>query len=97
MQVISYFWNSGIHPGYELYLNVSRFDRQADMIGLEARWSLLALPDNKLVRLEQAAIDIPLAGRDMESLVAASSQAMRTLAREIAAQLLYLLRYTSVP
>jgi uncharacterized protein len=86
VRVIGYPWNSAVQPGYELVIDVSRFDRQAGKIGLQARWSLLAQPDNRLLRLDQTAIETPLAGSDMESVVAASSLAVQLLAREIASQ-----------
>jgi len=87
VRVIGYPWNSAVRPGYELVIDVSRFDRQEGKVELEARWSLLAQPENRLIRLEQTAIEAPLTGGDMESAVAASSQAVQQLAREIADQL----------
>lgn len=91
VRVIGYPWNTGVRPGYELLIDISRFERQAGKIGLEARWSLLAQPDYRLIRLAQTAIETPLAGGDMESAVAAYSQAVQLLAREIAGQLQTLL------
>ena len=86
VRVIGYPWNSAVRPGYELVIDVSRFDRQAGNISLQARWSLLAQPENRLIRLDQTAIETPLAGSDVESAVAASSQAVEMLAREISDQ-----------
>ncbi|MEJ2592453.1 MAG: PqiC family protein [Candidatus Thiodiazotropha sp.] len=86
-QVIAYPWNPNLRPDYELMLYISRFDRQAGQLRLQARWSLVSAQGNRLVRLAQSEIEIPVEGAGVEAVVAASSQALQQLGREIAAGL----------
>jgi uncharacterized lipoprotein YmbA len=86
-RVIAYPWRGGVHPNYELELNVSRFERQGAQVRLEARWSLFGAPGGKLLLLERSSIETPLEGSGVETMVAASAEAVRRLAREIAVYL----------
>jgi len=95
VRVIGYPWNSGISPGHELVIDVSRFERQADKVVLEARWSLFAQPGYRLVMLDQSSIETPVAGSGMESVVTASGQAVRQLAAQIVSQVGLLLNEQS--
>jgi uncharacterized protein len=83
-QVIAYPWDANVRPDYALTLYVSRFDRQAGRLRLQARWSLISAKDDKVVRLQQSEVEMPVAASGVEALVAASSQAVQQLGREIA-------------
>jgi hypothetical protein len=87
VQVISYPWDGSVRPDYALILHVSRFDRQGDRIRLQARWSLVATADDRLLRLDRSAIEVAVEGAAIEATVAASSQALQLLAGEISQKL----------
>lgn len=86
-QVIGFPWHSGVEPDYEVLLYISRFERQGDRIQLQARWSLMQREGRRLIHLDQSSIETQVDGFGIESSVAAASEAVQILAREIAAQL----------
>jgi uncharacterized lipoprotein YmbA len=86
-QVIGFPWHSGVEPDYEVLLYISRFERQGNRIQLQARWSLMQREGRRLIHLDQSGIETQVAGLGIESSVAAASEAVQILAREIAAQL----------
>jgi uncharacterized lipoprotein YmbA len=86
-QVIGFPWHSGVEPDYEVLLYISRFERQGDRIQLQARWSLVERESRRLMHLDQSAIETQVDGLGIASSVAAASEAVQILAREIAAQL----------
>ncbi|MCU7846268.1 MAG: PqiC family protein [Candidatus Thiodiazotropha sp. (ex Monitilora ramsayi)] len=87
VQVIGHPWNSSVEPDYEVVLYISRFDREADKIRLQARWSLIKQREHRLLHLDQTLIEAQAEGSSIEAGVEAASEAVQNLAREIAAQL----------
>jgi uncharacterized protein len=86
-QVIGAPWESRVEPVYEVLFYISRFERQDNRVQLQARWSLMQRDGNRLMLLEQSKIESQVSGADIESSVAAASEAVQILAREVAARL----------
>jgi hypothetical protein len=90
-QVIGYPWHSSVRPDYEVVLTISRLERQGSSVRLEAGWTLLAQPEEKLVQLGRQPFEVEVEGSDMEAMVAAASAALEQLGRTLAAELAPLL------
>lgn len=90
-QVVGQPWDGSMRPDYQVLLYVSRFDRQGDKVRLWARWSLVDDKSDRLIWLDQSEIEVSVEGADLEAGVAASSEALQLLAREISLRLLPLL------
>ncbi|MEJ2394135.1 MAG: PqiC family protein [Candidatus Thiodiazotropha sp.] len=90
-QVVSYPWHSSVRPDYELVLTINRFERQGEKVRLESRWTLVAQPQGRLVKLGRQPFEAPVDGSDMEATVAAASAALEQLGRVLAEELAPLL------
>jgi uncharacterized lipoprotein YmbA len=88
MPVIAYPWHSTIKPDYEVLLTFNRFDREADKLWLQVRWSLLRSRDNSLLEMQRLVIEEPLQGSGIEASVAAANRAMGQLAEKITTAIL---------
>ncbi len=87
-QVITYPWHASLKPDYEVVLHISRFDREADRIWLQLRWSLVRSRDRSLVEMQQLVIEEAIDGAGIEAGVAAANRAMGQLAKRIAASVM---------
>jgi hypothetical protein len=85
MQVVGYPWPAGLRPDYEVALNVSRFEREADRIWLGLSWSLVRTRDRSLLEMQHLVLEEPIDGDGIEAGVAAANRAMGQLAQRIAA------------
>ena len=73
---------------YQVMVQVLRFDAAPDgIVNLVARWSVTAKDGALLVPTRRSAFDVTPAGTSVEALVAAQSEAVARLSREIAAAL----------
>jgi uncharacterized protein len=88
MQVITYPWQQSINPDYELNLSVSRFDRVADQVVLQARWNLLERRNNQVVEMQQMTLQEPFSGGSIEAGIKAASQVVSRLSEYMAMQIL---------
>jgi uncharacterized protein len=90
-QVVGYPWHSSVRPDYELVLTINRFERQEGRVRLESRWTLVAQPQGRLVKLGRQLFEAPVDGSDMEATVAAASAALEQLGQLLASELAPLL------
>lgn len=73
---------------YQLLVQVLRFDRQDDgAVSLAARWSVVARDGAVLLAPRRSGFKVAPSGTDVEALVAAQSEALADLSREIAAEI----------
>lgn len=79
-----YPWRGTVPIDYQVTVDVVRCDgRLGEAAWLEARWSVLAGPEKKLVKMERSSIHGPVSGPDYAALVAAQSRAIGMLSQEI--------------
>lgn len=88
MPVIAHPWHGTVKPDYEVLLTFNRFDREADKIWLQLRWSLIRSSDSRLLEMQRLVIEEPLQGSGIEAGVAAANSAMAQLAEQIATAIL---------
>jgi uncharacterized lipoprotein YmbA len=88
MPVIAYPWHGSVKPDYEVLLTFNRFDREADRLWLQLRWSLIRSRDNRLLEMQRLVIEEQIQGSGIEAGVAAANRAMGQLAEQIAAVIL---------
>jgi uncharacterized protein len=70
---------------YQVMVDVTRFDgKLGEAVWLDSRWTIVAGPENKLIKTQPSSIVEPVTGSKYEDLVAAESRALDTLSREIA-------------
>jgi uncharacterized lipoprotein YmbA len=86
--VIAYPWHGSVKPDYEVLLTINRFDREADKLWMQIRWSLIHSGDNRLLEMQRLVIEEPVQGSSIEAGVAAANRAMAQLAEQIAAVIL---------
>lgn len=91
VQVVGYPWHSSVRPDYEVVLSIKRFERQGNRLQLVARWTLVAQPQGRLVRLGQQRFETPVEDKEMETAVAAASAVLEQLGRTLAEELVPLL------
>jgi uncharacterized protein len=85
-RVYLYPWRLSVPVDYQVMVDVVRCDgRLGEAAWLEARWSILAGPDKKLLKTNRSSIREPVTGSQYADLVAAQSRAVAKLSQEIAA------------
>lgn len=83
--IVLYPWRTDLPIDYQVVVDVMRCDgRLGEAAWLEARWSVLAGPEKKLLAMNRASIEEPVTGADYAAVVAAQSRALAQLSQEIA-------------
>jgi uncharacterized lipoprotein YmbA len=84
-RIYLYPWRLSVPIDYQIVLDIIRCDgRLGDAAWLEVRWSILAGPDKKLLKMNRSSIRQPVSGTDYAALVEAQSRAVAQLSQEIA-------------
>jgi len=84
-QVYLYPWRTYIPIDYQVIVDIVRLDGQPGReVELIARWSVLTGEDNTLIATERSNIREKISGSGFEPFVAAQSQVLGKLSREIA-------------
>jgi uncharacterized protein len=84
-QVYRHPWRTSVPIDYQVVVDVIRCDGQlGEAAGLEARWSVLAGPEKKLLKTKRSSLREPVTDASYAALVAAQSRAIATLSQEIA-------------
>jgi len=84
-RIYLYPWRMSVPIDYQVVLDVVRCDgRLGDAAWLEARWSIFAGPEKKLLKISRSSIREPVRGADYAAVVAAQSRALANLSQEIA-------------
>ena len=79
-----YPWDDTFSPTYQVKLNVEQFDGQlGERVFLRVIWSLVGQEGKKELVVRKTLIEEPVLTSDYEGLVAAQSNALATLSREI--------------
>jgi len=87
-RVIVYPWNRTIPIGYQVVVEVRRFDGVlGGEVSMRARWTLLGNQGDKILLRKQSNFRERTDGLGYEALVAAQSQMLAELSREIAAEI----------
>lgn len=87
-RVAVYPWGDGFSPTYQVRVNVEQFDGQlAEQVFLRVIWSLVGQEGKKELLVRKTLIEEPVLTDDYEGLVAAQSNALATLSREIAEEI----------
>jgi len=85
-RVIEFPWEDRADPDYRIEFNVQQFDGQpGNSVLLNTVWTIKGRKDTKALYAKRSIIRQPVSENDYEALVAAHSQALATLSREIAA------------
>ena len=75
-------------PRYRVQIHIDQFDGQpGDAVTLKAAWSVVDQAGGKDSALRNSTLRVPTAGEGYEAMVAAASQAVAELSRQIAAEL----------
>ena len=83
-RVAVYPWDDTFSPTYQVKLNVEQFDGQlGERVFLRVIWSLVGQEGKKELVVRKTLIEEPVLTSDYEGLVAAQSNALATLSREI--------------
>jgi hypothetical protein len=83
-----YPWADSFSPIYQVKLEVEQFDGQlGEQIFLRVTWSLVGQEGKKELLVRKTLIEEPVLTDDYEGLVAAQSNALATLSREIAEEI----------
>ena len=83
-RVAVYPWGDTFSPTYQIKLNVEQFDGQlGEQVFLRVIWSVVGQEGDKELRVRKTLIEEPVLTNDYEGLVAAQSNALATLSREI--------------
>ena len=83
-RVAVYPWDDTFSPTYQVKLNVEQFDGQlGERVFLRVIWSLVGQEGKKELVVRKTLIEEPVLTNDYEGLVAAQSNALATLSREI--------------
>ncbi|MEE4265157.1 MAG: PqiC family protein [Desulfobacteraceae bacterium] len=87
-QVAVYPWEAGFKPHYRIALDVRYFEGQlGENVVLEVVWRVSGQENQKIQAVKTSLIKEPLPAADYKSLVAAESQAIAQLSREIAQEI----------
>ncbi|MBW2250566.1 MAG: membrane integrity-associated transporter subunit PqiC [Deltaproteobacteria bacterium] len=85
-RVVEFPWQDRANPDYRIEFNVQQFDGQpGNSVLLNATWTIKGQKGMEALYARRSIIKQPVSGNDYEALVAAHSQALATLSREIAA------------
>jgi uncharacterized lipoprotein YmbA len=83
-RVAVYPWEDSFSPTYQVKLDVEQFDgRLGEQVFLRLIWSLVGQEGMKELVVRKTLIEEPVLTNDYEGLVAAQSNALATLSREI--------------
>jgi uncharacterized lipoprotein YmbA len=83
-RVAVYPWEDTFSPTYQVKLDVEQFDGQlGEQVFLRVIWSLVGEEGKKELVVRKTLIEEPVLTNDYEGLVAAQSNALATLSREI--------------
>jgi uncharacterized lipoprotein YmbA len=83
-RVAVYPWDDTFSPTYQVKLNVEQFDGQlGERVSLRVIWSLVGQEGKKELVVRKTLIEEPVLTNDYDGLVAAESNALATLSREI--------------
>lgn len=84
-RIFLYPWRTSVTLDYQVVVDIIRLDgRLGEAAWLVARWSILAGPEKKLLKMDRADLREPVSGPDYADLVAAQSRALASLSRAIA-------------
>ncbi len=84
-RIYLYPWRISVPIDYQVVMDVVRCDgRLGEAVWLEVRWSVVAGPEKKLIKIHRSNIREPVSGPDYGDVVAAMSRAVGTLSQEIA-------------
>ena len=84
-RIYLYPWRTSVPIDYQVVVDVVRCDgRLGDAAWLEARWSIFAGPEKRLLKINRSSIREPVSGADYAAVVAAQSRALAKLSQEIA-------------
>lgn len=87
-RVAVYPWADTFSPTYQVKLDVEQFDgRLGEKVFLRINWSVLELEGQNELVVRKSLIEEPVAENNYEALVAAKSNALATLSREIASEI----------
>jgi uncharacterized lipoprotein YmbA len=84
-QILLYPFRTPEPVDYQVMVDVIRFDGQlGQAVWLDSRWTIVAGPENKLIKTHPSSIVEPVTGSTYGDLVAAESRALGKLSQEIA-------------
>lgn len=84
-QAVVYPWSRAVKVDHQVAARIVRFDHDPDGVArLVARWALLADEGREIKFMQRSSYSIQIEGDSMEDTVAALSQALTELSREIA-------------
>jgi len=87
-QVAVYPWEVGFNPQYRIALDIRYFEGQlGENVFLDAVWRVSGRESQEILATKASVLNEPLAASDYETLVAAKSQAIGQLSREIAQEI----------
>jgi hypothetical protein len=87
-QVAVYPWATGFKPHYRIALDIRYFEGQlGENVVLDVVWRVSGQESGKIQAVKTSVIKEPLSAADYEALVAAKSQAIAQLSREIAQEI----------
>jgi hypothetical protein len=90
-QVAVYPWEVDFKPQYRIALDIRYFEGQlGENVFLDVVWRVSDQASQKILATKSSVINETLASADYEALVAAKSQALAQLSREIAQEILKL-------
>ncbi len=85
-RVIEFPWEDRADPDFRIEFNVQQFDGQpGNFVLLNTVWTIKERKGKKALYAKRSIIRQPVSGNDYDALVAAHSQALAVLSREIAA------------
>ena len=85
-RVVEFPWEDRADPDYRIEFNVQQFDGQpGNFVLLNTVWTIQERKGKKVLYARRSIIRQPVSGNDYDALVAAHSQALAVLSREIAA------------
>jgi uncharacterized lipoprotein YmbA len=88
VEIVQYPWFATVAIDYEIPIDVLRFEAdEHGTVSLDARWAIRRRGTKPLARSSESHITQPAADASTESVVAAMSEALGALSREIAAGL----------
>ena len=87
-QVVVYPWEVDFKPHYRIALDIRYFEGQlGENVVLDVVWRVSGQESQKIQAVKASVINEPLSAADYEALVAAKSQAIAQLSREIAQEI----------
>ncbi|MEJ2730007.1 MAG: PqiC family protein [Deltaproteobacteria bacterium] len=87
-QVAVYPWEAGFKPHYRVALDIRYFEGQlGENVFLNTVWRISSPENQKIQILRTSVIEEPVSATDYKALVAAESQAIAQLSREIAREI----------